>query len=65
MLLPIPDHPRPSKEDLFEHGLHLRMTLLSLIELMDGAEIASVKWVDVFAWFAERGGWARPVMERK
>jgi hypothetical protein len=50
---------------LFEHGLHLRMTLLSLIELMDGAEIASVKWVDVFAWFAERGGWARPVMERK
>ena len=65
MLLPLPDHPRPSKEDLFEHGLHLRVTLLSLIELTDGAEIASVKWVDVFAWFAERGGWARPVTERK
>lgn len=65
MLLPIPCHPHPSKEDMFEHGLQLRITLLSLIELMDGAEIASVKWVEVFAWFAERGGWARPVIERE
>ena len=64
MLLPLPDHPRPSREDLFEHGLQLRMTLLSLIERMHGAEIASVRWVDIFAWFAERGGWAHPADER-
>lgn len=65
MLLPPLDHPQPSKEDLFEHGLQLRMTLLSLIELVDGAEVASVKWVEVFAWFAERGGWAQPNEERR
>lgn len=65
MLLPLPDHPRPSREDLFEHGLQLRMTLLSLIERMHGAEIASVRWVDIFAWFAERGGWAHPADERR
>jgi hypothetical protein len=65
MLLPAPDHPRPSREDLFEHGLQLRMTLLSLIERVHGAEIASVRWVDVFAWFAERGGWAQAADERE
>jgi len=65
MLLPVPDHPRPSREDLFEQGLQLRITLLSLIEWMHGAEIASRRWVEVFAWFAERGGWAQPVEERK
>lgn len=65
MLLPVPDHPHPSREDLFEHGLQLRMTLLALIERMHGAETASARWVDVFAWFAERGGWAQPVDDRE
>lgn len=63
MLLPVLDHPPPSKEDLFEYGLQLRVTLLALIERTDGAEVASVKWVEVFAWFAERGGWAKPAEE--
>ncbi|PVF93840.1 hypothetical protein CPB86DRAFT_835149 [Serendipita vermifera] len=65
LLLQIPEHPRSGKEDVFEQGLELRITLLSLIELVDGAEVASVKWVEVFAWFAERGGWAHPVQDRK
>lgn len=65
MLLPIPEHPHPSKEDLFEYGLQLRITMLSLVELADGAENASLKWVEVFAWFAERGGWTQPVDERE
>lgn len=65
MLLPVPDHPRPSREDLFEHGLQLRMTLLALIERMQGAESASGRWVEVFAWFAERGGWAQPTEDRR
>ncbi len=57
MLLPLPDHPPPSKHERFEHGLQLRMTLMALVELMDGRDSAAQKWVDVFAWFAERGGW--------
>lgn len=57
MLLPLPDHLPPSKHERFEHGLQLRMTLMALVELMDGRESAAQKWVDVFAWFAERGGW--------
>lgn len=65
MLLPVPDHPRPSREDLFEHGLQLRMTLLALIERMHGAETASGRWVEIFAWFAERGGWVQPIDDRK
>ncbi|KAG8760065.1 hypothetical protein FRC14_004164 [Serendipita sp. 396] len=64
-LIDLPDHPNLSKEDLFEHGLKLRITLLSIIELVEGAEVASVKWVEVFAWFAERGGWAQPPEERR
>lgn len=65
MLLPIPDHPPPSKEDIFEYGLQLRITILAIVELTDGAETASGRWVDVFAWFAERGGWTQPVDDRK
>lgn len=57
MLLPLPDHPPPSKHERFEHALQLRMTLMALVELMDGRDSAAQKWVDAFAWFAERGGW--------
>ena len=57
MLLPLPDHPPPSKHERFEHALQLRMTLMTLVELMDGGDSAAQKWVDAFAWFAERGGW--------
>jgi hypothetical protein len=57
LLLPLPDHPPPSKHERFEHALQLRMTLVALVELMDGGDSAAQKWVDAFAWFAERGGW--------
>lgn len=57
MLLPLPDHPLPSKHERFEYALQLRMTLMTLVELMDGGDSAAQKWVDAFAWFAERGGW--------
>jgi hypothetical protein len=65
MLLPLPDHPLPSKHERFEHALQLRMTLMTLIELMDGGESAAQKWVDAFAWFAERGGWVIPQDETR
>jgi hypothetical protein len=65
MLLPLPDHPPPSKHERFEHALQLRMTLMTLVELMDGGESAAQKWVDAFAWFAERGGWVVPQDETR
>jgi tetratricopeptide (TPR) repeat protein len=64
MLLTTPDHPPSSKEDIFEYGLQLRITILAVVELIDGAETASGRWVDVFAWFAERGGWIQPTEDR-
>lgn len=54
LLLPLPDHPPPSPKDLFEHALQLRMTELSLTELLMGPDGAELQWPNVFAWFAER-----------
>jgi hypothetical protein len=57
LLLPLPDHPPPSTHVLFEQGLQIRMTLLALVEKVEGEEGASERMRDVFAWVAERRGY--------
>lgn len=52
LLAPDQDHPPPSKEDLFEYALQLRMTQGVLTEVIDGAEGAEQKWLEVFSWVA-------------
>ncbi|TFK35798.1 hypothetical protein BDQ12DRAFT_687572 [Crucibulum laeve] len=44
----------PSKLELFEYSLQLRMTQAALIEVMEGAEGAEHKWVEVFSWVADQ-----------
>ena len=56
LLQPLPDHPSPSRQDIFEHALQLRMTQLAVSENVDGAEGAGLKWVEVFGWVARRHG---------
>ena len=56
LLQPLPDHPSPSRQDIFEHALQLRMTQLAVSENIDGAECAGLKWVEVFGWVARRKG---------
>ena len=52
LLKPLPDHPPPSRRELFEQALHLRMTQLALIEHAEGPEGAAEKWLEVFSWVA-------------
>ncbi|KAG5338199.1 hypothetical protein C0989_008017 [Termitomyces sp. Mn162] len=52
LLAPVQDHPPPSKEDLFEYALQLRMTQGVLTEVIAGAEGAEQKWLEVFTWVA-------------
>ncbi|KAG6885786.1 hypothetical protein C0993_009891 [Termitomyces sp. T159_Od127] len=52
LLAPVQDHPPPSKENLFEYALQLRMTQGVLTEVIDGAEGAEQKWLEVFSWVA-------------
>ncbi|KAF7305491.1 hypothetical protein HMN09_00801900 [Mycena chlorophos] len=56
LLLPVADHPAPSKQEQFEYSLQLRMTQVALSEMVDGAEGAEGKWLEVFQWIAERRG---------
>ncbi|KAJ7854317.1 hypothetical protein B0H14DRAFT_2756738 [Mycena olivaceomarginata] len=63
LLLPVADHPAPSRQQLFEYSLQLRMTQVALIEHVDGAEGAEGKWLEVFAWIAERRGVAAAASE--
>lgn len=56
LLLPAPDHPPPSHQELFEHALQLRMTQLALAEYIEGAEGVGDNWTEVFAWFAGKKG---------
>ncbi|KAF7329082.1 hypothetical protein MKEN_00168700 [Mycena kentingensis (nom. inval.)] len=56
LLLPVADHPTPSRQEKFEYSLQIRMTQVALSELVDGAEGAESKWLEVFAWIAERRG---------
>ncbi|KAJ6524440.1 hypothetical protein DFH09DRAFT_1372181 [Mycena vulgaris] len=56
LLLPVADHAAPSRQELFEYSLQLRMTQVALIEHVEGAEGAAEKWLEVFQWIAERRG---------
>ncbi|KAH6903832.1 hypothetical protein BKA70DRAFT_579522 [Coprinopsis sp. MPI-PUGE-AT-0042] len=46
----------PSREEIFEDGLELRMTKMKIVEIREGAEGAERGWVDVFTWVAEQKG---------
>ncbi|KAF8198379.1 hypothetical protein K438DRAFT_1718023 [Mycena galopus ATCC 62051] len=63
LLLPVGDHPSPSRQQLFEYSLQLRMTQVALIEHVEGAEGAEGKWLEIFAWIAERRGVAAAASE--
>jgi hypothetical protein len=52
LLKPLPDHPPPSRRELFGQALQLRMTQLALVEHAEGPESAVEKWLEVFAWVA-------------
>jgi hypothetical protein len=52
LLKPLPDHPPPSRRELFEQALQLRMTQLALTEHAEGSEGAVEKWLEVFSWVA-------------
>ena len=52
LLKPLPDHPPPSRRELFEQALQLRMTQLALTEHTEGPESAVEKWLEVFVWVA-------------
>ena len=52
LLGPPPDHPPPSRRELFEQALQLRMTQLALTEHAEGPEGAAEKWLEVFSWVA-------------
>jgi hypothetical protein len=56
LLQPLSDHPTPSTSERFEYALQLRMTQLSLTELIEGPEATEEKWIEVFQWFAKRKG---------
>jgi hypothetical protein len=56
LLQPLQDHPRPSRHEVLEHALQLRMTQAAVVEHMDGPEGATDKWVEVFAWVADQRG---------
>jgi hypothetical protein len=56
LLMPTPDHDLPSKQDVFEYALQLRMTQAALTEVVEGAEGAELKWVNIFSWHAEKRG---------
>ncbi|KAJ7641510.1 hypothetical protein FB45DRAFT_825779 [Roridomyces roridus] len=64
LLLPIADHPAPSRQEMFEYSLQLRMTQVALNELVEGAEGAAEKWLEVFQWIAERRGLAATAAEQ-
>jgi len=59
----------PSKKDVYEYSLQLRMTQVALAEVVNGPEVAEEKWVDVFSWIAGKKGvsqssecWSCPVL---
>jgi hypothetical protein len=50
------DHPPPSRQEIFEHALQLRMTQVAVAEYVEGPEGAVDRWVEVFSWIAEKRG---------
>lgn len=54
-LLLVPgDIPLRTAADRFEASLQLRMTQLALTELVDGTDLAVLKWPEVFSFFSSR-----------
>lgn len=51
-----PDYPPPTRHERFEYALQIRLTLLALIEHVEGAENAGDGWLEVFVWVAGRKG---------
>jgi hypothetical protein len=45
-----------TSRELYEYSLQLRMTLVKVVEVIEGPEGAERMWVDVFRWMAERRG---------
>ncbi len=56
LLQPAQDHPSPSRQELFEDSLQLRMTQVALTEVVEGAEGASQMLPEIFVWTADRVG---------
>ncbi|KAK0452995.1 uncharacterized protein EV420DRAFT_634491 [Desarmillaria tabescens] len=56
LLQPVQDHPSPSRQELFEDSLQLRMTQFALTEVVEGAEGASQMLPEIFVWIADRMG---------
>jgi hypothetical protein len=56
LLNPVIDHLQPSKREIFEYALQLRMSQVALTEVTEGAEGARQRWVEIFAWIAEKKG---------
>jgi hypothetical protein len=56
LLQPVADYPSPSRQDTFEYAMQLRMSQQALVECVEGAEGAALRWVEVFGWVADRKG---------
>lgn len=56
LLQPAQAQSPPSRHELFEHALQLRMTQVALAEFVEGPEGAESKLPEVFQWIAERKG---------
>ncbi|KAL5501019.1 hypothetical protein ACEPAH_9406 [Sanghuangporus vaninii] len=54
LLQSIPDHPPPTRRQLFEHVLQLRMTQIAIAELVEGPESVEACWLEVFEWYSQR-----------
>lgn len=48
--------PPPSRQEIFEYALQLRMTQLVLVEHVEGPEGAAEKLPEIFQWIAEQRG---------
>lgn len=56
LLQPAQTQSPPTRHELFEHALQLRMTQVALAEFVAGPEGAENKLPEVFQWIAERKG---------
>lgn len=52
LLKPLPDRPTLSKVEAFDRALQIRMSLGALTEVLEGAEGAEIKWLEIFGWVA-------------
>lgn len=54
LLKPLTDHPPATPREQFDYALQLRMTQLSLTELVEGPESVEPYWLEVFDWYSQR-----------